>query len=53
MNAIGGFVWLKSINKSKENWERARQMAEKEGALEEFEKKKANWNNYMFDEMYG
>ena len=51
LNGVGGYIMKKSISKSQENWERARQMAEKEGALEEFEKKKANWNNYMFDDM--
>ena len=52
LNAVGGYIMKKSTGQSEENWEKARQMAEKEGALEEFEQKKKEWDDYMIDEMF-
>ena len=42
LNGVGGYIMKNSSKESNENWEKARQMAEKENAIEEFEKKKRN-----------
>ena len=52
LNAVGGYIMKKSTGQSEENWEKARQKAKEEGALEEFEQKKKEWDDYMFDEMF-
>ena len=52
VNAAGSYYFKKGMSKSEENWEKARQLAEKQGELEEFEKKRKDWNDYMFDEMF-
>ena len=52
IDAIGGYLYKKSNNESEKNWEKARQSAEKEGASKEFESKKKDFDDYMFDKMF-
>ena len=52
LNVLGGAAILKTNEESKRLWEEARKLAEKEGALAEFEKMKEDWENYEFDEMF-
>lgn len=50
VDAIGSAATLGSIHESTKNWERARELAKKEGKLAEFEKIKNDWENYEPDD---
>ena len=51
-DAIGGTMFKNTFDESNRQWERARELAERQGAKEEFERKKKEWDDYMFDEMF-
>ena len=44
LDVVGGR--LGSVEESNQNWKRARELAERDGALEEFEKIRNDWLNY-------
>ena len=46
INTIGSALTLGSISESTKNWERARELAKRDGALAEFERIKNDWDNY-------
>ena len=52
INEVGKYFFMRSTDNSNSNWNKARELAEKQGELEEFKRKKDEWIDYMNDEMF-